>query len=180
MSDAQKPEAPTFQSWDEADGAGQEILTLAGQLEAAQAAMDEEVAEVKERHKGGVQELALQQKLLLKGVEDFVEAHRTELAGKSRTLTHVVVGYRTSPPSVAARLKGGFKKVLERILGLGNKAEPYIRTKRDLNKDAILEAWKAGHLTAPELVELGVKIEQKETFYCEPIQAAVAQVDPAA
>ena len=174
-----KPDTPQFLSWDEVDGAGQEVCKLHDLIAAHQAELDKRAAELKEMFKGDIQDLQTEQKLLLQGMEDFVSAHRGDLVGRSRKLTHTVVGFRLNPPSVASRLKS-FAKVLERMLGLGRKAERFIAVKREINKSAIMDAYKAGDVTPADLQELGLKIEQKELFFCEPAHATVAEADPAA
>ncbi|HJN16232.1 MAG TPA: host-nuclease inhibitor Gam family protein [Armatimonadota bacterium] len=176
-----KPKPPTFRSWDEADGAGQEVLKTSTQLEMQKTAMNAEIDAIKARYKDPIQALEQEKDLLLKGIEDFVEGRRTELDGKSRQLTHVVVGYSLNPPRVKATLKS-FAESLKRMLGLGRKASAYIATvtKQDIDKSAVLAAHKAEKLTDVQLAEFGLAVAQDEVFYCKPIEAKVAEVDPAA
>ena len=116
-------------------------------------------------------------KLLLEGVENFVEAHKTELDGRSRTLTHVRVGYRKHPMSLKNRLKT-WAGVLERLLSLGAKAANYVRRTPEIDKERILADHKAGKLTRDQLTELGVKTEELESFFCEAVETKVAEPEP--
>lgn len=180
MPKSAKPDIPQFQSWDEVDGAGVEVLTCQAEINQAEAELKAEIAAAKEASKQAIQEPKRNLDLLLKGIEAFVEAHKTELIGRSRKLTHVEVGYRKRPPSVAARLKS-FAKVIERVLSLGRKGEPYIRREPELDKQRILADWKSGQLTRDGLQELGVKIDDtSEDFFCVARDESVAEPDTAA
>ena len=172
-------DVPTITSWSDADAAGREVVELQTQIDKAAAKLKADTAALKERQKAAIQEPQAELKAKLGAIEEFTESHKTELHGKSRKLTHVTVGYRSNPPSVVARLKS-FAKVLERLLGLGDKAEAYVIRKPDIDKQRILADYKAGKLTSAQLTELGVKIEQKETFFCEAVEAQVAEADATA
>ncbi|HUS79690.1 MAG TPA: host-nuclease inhibitor Gam family protein [Armatimonadota bacterium] len=175
MPKSTKPEAPKFLSWDDADGAGLEALKCQAEIDKAKAALNAAVAAAKEKHKQAIQEPTLQKGLILEGVEKFVSAHRGELVGRSRTLTHIVVGYRKRPPAVV-KLLDTWDDVLARLQGLGTKAKAFLATKQDVDKNAIRKAWAENKLSTDQLSELGVAIDdQSEDFFCEAIAQTVAE-----
>lgn len=78
-----------------------------------------------------------QLKILQEGVQGYCEAHRSELTdgGKVKTANFVTgeVQWRKRPPSVTLR---GVEAVIETLKRLG--FAKFVRTKEEINKDAIL------------------------------------------
>ncbi|EIF0163143.1 host-nuclease inhibitor Gam family protein, partial [Salmonella enterica] len=93
---------------------------------------------------------------LSKGVQGWCEAHRDELTQNGRTKTASLitgkVEWRNRPPSVGIR---GVETVLETLRRLG--LERFIRTKEEINKDAILSEPKAVEGVAGITVRSGVE-----------------------
>ena len=86
---------------------------------------------------------ALQERIntLGDGIHLWCEANRTALCGNERKSANLITGevaWRQNPPSVNVR---NAKKALERLRAL--KLERFIRTKEEINKDAILDEPKA-------------------------------------
>ena len=82
---------------------------------------------------------------------------------KSLDLLHATIGMRTSPPAVK-QMKG--VKIEHSLILLRNaKREDFIRTKLEIDKDAILGRYAADKETAKELKTFGLCIEQEESFY---------------
>ena len=172
-----KPPIPQFRSWDEVDGAGVELLKLDGRIVAAAAALAATVAAAKEKHKASIQQPTVERDLLLSGIEKFVTSHRADLDGQSRVLTHVVVGFRKRPPSVA-KLLDTWDAVKARLESLGARAKAFLAVKTDVDKNAIKKAWSEGKLSTDQLSELGVGIDNtSEDFYCEALAVPVASLN---
>lgn len=101
------------------------------------AAMNDELALVKERHENAAKPLQEAVQALTAGLQTWCEANRDRLTRGGKTKTGVFttgeVQWRTRPPSVAVR---GVDAVLDslRRLGLGR----FIRNKEEVNKEAIL------------------------------------------
>lgn len=102
-----------------------------------EAAMNDAIAAITAKHQPTVDSLKARIERLQQGVHGWCEAHRAELTdeGKSKTANFITgtVQWRNDPPSVTVR---NGDKVLEMLgaLGLGC----YIRTKKEINKEAIL------------------------------------------
>ena len=107
---------------------------------------------------------ALTPKLLQ--VQAWAEAHEGEFGGKkSLDLVHALIGWRTTPPSLKTLRGWTWKSVLEKLQS-GKFWARYIRTKEEVNKEAILAERDA--LDDKALSEMGVRISQEEEFYVEP------------
>jgi phage host-nuclease inhibitor protein Gam len=104
--------------------------------------MNDAIAEITARYQPELDVLAERAKLLQQGIQTWCEAHRETLTDSGRVKTaNLVTGevsWRQRPPSVAVR---GADTVIETLkrLGLGQ----FVRTKEEVNKEAILNEPKA-------------------------------------
>lgn len=102
-----------------------------------QTQMNDRIAAITEEYSPQLETLKKDLGVLSAGVQSWCEANRDELTkgGKSKTanLTTGEVSWRVRPPSVSIR---GVETVLENLKNL--KLERFIRTKEEINKDAIL------------------------------------------
>lgn len=90
-------------------------------------------------------------------------AGATEMGDKkSIDLMHGRIGFRTSPPAVKARRGHTLKGAVDEV------DRPYIRTKRELDRDRILDAHAKGVIDDEDLKDWGLQVVQKETFFVEP------------
>ncbi len=109
---------------------------------------------------------ALQERIntLGDGIHLWCEANRTALCGdkKSANLVTGEVAWRQNPPSVNVR---SVEKVLERLRAL--KLERFIRTKAEVNKDAILDEPKAVTGIAGLTVVTGTEVFSVSPFEIE-------------
>lgn len=113
------------------------IGRLDREIAVKQAAMNDEIAEITDRFNGQFTPLQEEIKRLTAGVQSFCEAHRDELTqnGKRKSAEFVtgIVQWRQKPPSVGVR---GVADVIDTLKRLG--LNRFIRTKEEINKDAIL------------------------------------------
>ncbi len=134
-----------------------------------QAEMNDELAKIKERyellaepHNEVITELTA-------GVQIWCEANRDALtmAGKTKTAAFASgeVRWRMTPPSVSIKKAELVLKTLEE-----NGLDRFIRTKQEVNKDAIL--------LEPEAVKniAGITISQQEEFVIVPFEAVLDEV----
>lgn len=110
---------------------------------------------------------------LVEGLFVYAEAHREELtdSGKRKTVEVPtgIFGWRMTPPAVSLR---DVKSILESLESLG--LERFIRTKKEINKEAMLEEPKIARTVK------GVFISQHEEFIVKPTEVEVeiaTQVD---
>ena len=99
--------------------------------------MNDAIAEITEKYASQIAPLKTSIETLSKGVQGWCEANRDELTngGKVKTANLVTgdVSWRQRPPSVSIRGVDAVMETLER-LGL----QRFIRTKQEINKEAIL------------------------------------------
>ena len=133
-----------------------------------EAAMGDEIAEIKRRFEQDAQPHGDAIRALLAGVQTWCEAHRAELTegGKTKTaaFTSGEVRWRNTPPSVTVRAAETVLTAL-REHGLGR----FIRTKEEVNKEAILADPAAVAGIA------GIAIKALEEFVVVPFEAELAE-----
>lgn len=102
-----------------------------------EADMNDAIAEIIAKHQPTIDALKLRIESLQQGVHGWCEANRVELTedGKTKTANFITgtVQWRNDPPSVTVRNQD---TVLEMLTALG--LSDYIRTKKEINKEAIL------------------------------------------
>lgn len=137
------------------------------ELARIEAAMNDELAVIKERWEAQAEPHRKAIADTSQGVQIWCEAHRGELLkGDAKTATFPAgeVQWRVRPPSCRVT---GAEAVLDllRRLGLGR----FIRSKEEINKEAILNE--------PEAVTgvPGIRIEQGEDFVIKPFEAPLTE-----
>jgi phage host-nuclease inhibitor protein Gam len=134
-----------------------------------QAAMNDEIAAIKQRHEEAARPHGEAIERLADGVHLWCEAHRAELTNQGKTKTANLasgeVRWRKRPPSVSAR---GLEKILQTLKDL--KLTRFIRTKEELDKEAVL--------AEPEAVThiKGLSIKQGEDFVIVPFETELEEV----
>lgn len=140
------------------------IGTVSRQIAVLQAAMNDEIAAITDRYTGQFTPLQDQLKKLQQGVQIFCEANRDELTqgGKSKSASFLtgIVQWRQRPPSVQAR---GIDAVIEALKQFG--LDRFIRTKEEINKEAILNEPTAVAGIAGITIKSGV-----EDFVIQPFE----------
>lgn len=87
---------PVLKSWQAVDDALRDIRECKHALTELDVEQARRIDAIKVECKNNAQPLNNRVKRLEADIKDFVDAHRTELTGKSRTLTFGTVGYRLS------------------------------------------------------------------------------------
>lgn len=118
--------------------------------------MNDAIAEITEKYASQIAPIKTDIETLSKGVQGWCEANRDELTngGKVKTANLVTgdVSWRQRPPSVSIRGMDAVMETLER-LGL----QRFIRTKQEINKEAILLEPKAVAGVAGITVKSGIE-----------------------
>ncbi len=133
------------------------------------AAMNDELALVRQRYEEEAAPHLEAIKALSSGVQLWCEARRNELTsgGKTKTvrLASGDVQWRRRPPSVSVR---AIENVLEALRQYG--LDRFIRVKEEVNKEAIL--------VEPEAVNgiKGITISQKEDFVVRPFETELEEI----
>lgn len=132
------------------------IGDLQRELEREQTIMNDAIGAITERHAPGIEALKKDIDTLSQGVQSWCEAHRDELTRNSKTKTASLitgkVEWRNRPPSVGIR---GAETVLETLRRLN--LDRFIRTKEEINKDAILNEPEAVKGVAGITIRSGIE-----------------------
>ena len=99
--------------------------------------MNDAIGDITQRYSPILESIKEDLNVLIKGVQSWCEANRDELTNNGKTKTaNLITGevqWRNRPPSVSIR---GTDAVLETLIRLG--LERFVRTKQEINKEAIL------------------------------------------
>lgn len=138
------------------------IATLGVELDAKQAAKEKEIQEVTLRHDPKITEIIKEMEELTEACELYASPRRKELFGKQKSAQSSLTtyGYRLGQPSLKTLAGWTWDKVLALLEKSRRRA--YIQTKKSVNKEAIRL-----HVSVKRLGKIGLKIEQKETFFVE-------------
>lgn len=133
-----------------------------------QAAMNDELAAVKERFEAEAQPLQARIDALTQGIQIWSEANRDAITQGGKTKTAAFpsgeIAWRLRPPSVRITGQEAVLDILRR-LGLNR----FIRSKEEVNKEAILNE-PAAVATVP-----GISIQQGEDFVVTPFEAELSE-----
>lgn len=143
-----------------------EIGRASRELTRIEAAMNDELAKIKETFEAAAEPHRKKIEALTTGVQAWCEAHRGELLkGEAKTAVFPAgeVQWRVRPPKVAVR---GVDTVLDQLRRLG--LTRFIRVKEEINKEAILYE--------PQAVAgvKGIAIEQGEDFIVKPYEVELS------
>jgi len=163
-----KAQTAVPQTRDEAAADIRQIGDLQRQLARSSAEMNDAIAGITAKYQPVLDAIADRIKPLQEGVQAYCEAHRTELTGEGKTKTaNLVTGevqWRQRPPSVSVR---GADSVIAALKGFG--LTRFVRTKEEINKEAILNEPEAVKGVAGITVVKGV-----EDFVITPFEQEVA------
>lgn len=155
------------QSKDEADEMIKELGETRRHVARIQADMNDQLASIKEEFEKDAEPFKERGKELMSGLEDWCSANRQELTkGKVKFIQfkNGEVKWRLRPPRVALR---GVDAIIDNLRGLG--LERFIRTKEEVNKDALLNE--------PDVAKgvAGVTIgTEGEDFIVEPFEDEIS------
>lgn len=156
-------------NWDEADNALKDIAIIEQTILKDEAQYNKEEQERRSKMTAKHFPLVTEKQEIELGLEAFVVSHRSELGDKkSKVLKHGEVNFRVHPPSVAKNRGVTWAAVLDLVKASKKWAKKFIRTKEEINKDAIIAASNNDEIKAAELTAMGMSIEQKETFGYKP------------
>lgn len=152
----------------ELDNALLDLGRAKAQLQKEEAAMNEEIQKITEKYSDRTAELSGEVALMEDGIEKYCTSIKNDFASiRTRALNHGVVGFRTNPPSVKQLNK---KWKVESSIAFLKKlfGKKYLREKPEINRESILADFAGEKLTEVDLAGAGLRIEQEETFICEP------------
>lgn len=147
--------APVLNDWAAVDQALRDIRECEYALTELGVERDRKLDAVKEEYRKVAEPLQNRLKKLGADVEAYVDAHRAELTGKSRTLNFGVVGYRLSSKLILPPAKTA--EAIAALKSLGHRE--FIRTTETLDRAALLRQ------PAEFLDQIGAYVRQRDEFY---------------
>ncbi|XP_040582904.1 mu-like prophage FluMu host-nuclease inhibitor protein gam [Lepeophtheirus salmonis] len=129
--------------------------------------MNDAIADITDKHKPTLNDLQARAKELQIGIQAWCEAHRDDLTNKSKTANLITgeISWRQRPPSISLR---GIDTILENLRSLG--LARFIRTKDEINKDAMLNEADVAASVAGVTIKTGV-----EDFIIKPFEANIEE-----
>jgi len=161
-----KRTAPVIRSRAEMEILVGDICTLKIEEQKIKTGMDEEIKAIRDQYDPDLAGIADELNLKMMVAQAWSEANLGEFGKlKSVDMTHGIVGWRTGQPQPKTISGWTWDRVLEKLEGLPLMAA-YIRTKREVNKQALVaDREKFGEA---DLRAVGVRIIQDEAFFVEP------------
>ena len=159
-----QPAKLRFVSIEQVQSAIKEIGDLSREHTRLTTEMNDKIGATSEQYAPQLKNLEKEIEPLQKAVQEYCEANRDELTefGKTKTANFVTgeVQWRQRPPSVAIR---GAESVLESLMRLG--LDRFIRTKNEINKEALLNEPEVAKGIAGITIKTGV-----EDFVIKPFE----------
>ena len=148
-------EAPALTDWAAVDSALQDIRECQHALTELSVDRDRRIDAVKDEYSKMALPLQNRIKKLEGEVKVYVDAHRAEMTGKSRTLNFGTVGYRISSKLVLPATKAA--EAIAALKALGHKE--FVKTTETLDRAAL------SRQPAEFLEQIGAYIRQSDEFY---------------
>jgi len=163
-----EPKPIEFSSLNEVDGALFEISQLDAKIMLIENQYNETEQQLRNEVTAKTAPMREQKAIIEKSIKTYCEENREEFGKKkSVDLKHGSVFFRQTPPKVST-LKG---ITIKAAVGLIEKsvtwAKTFLRTKIEMDKDAILACQKGGEISDSELSAMGLEITQDEIFQYE-------------
>ena len=148
-------EAPALTDWAAVDSALRDIRERQHALTELSVDRDRRIDAVKDEYSKMALPLQNRIKKLEGEVKVYVDAHRAEMTGKSRTLNFGTVGYRISSKLVLPATKAA--EAIAALKALGHKE--FVKTTETLDRAAL------SRQPAEFLEQIGAYIRQSDEFY---------------
>ena len=151
---------------EQAQEASELFATTSTKLSKVEAKMNEEINRVKSKYQDEITELQEALEEPQEVLQVFADEQKNDWGKKkSLELLHCTIGFRTATPKVDKSKKFTWDAVLE-LMKKNKLFKPFIRTKDEINKEAIL-AEKNEETLKLLREECYVEIKQDENFFVE-------------
>lgn len=163
-----KTALPAAVSREEAERIVGEITELTIKRNQLAADMDAEVTAARARYETTLANAEARIDSLSDAVRDWALANPDEF-GKKKSIEflHGVIGFRTGMPRVKYLAGWTVARVIEKLASLPW-GPAFLRVKQDLDKEGLIAAQAAQTIGDSELRQIGVRIDQEESFFVDP------------
>ena len=166
--------APEIISRDEAESLVGQITELTIKKQQLVSEMDEQVSTIRSKYETTIGNLDARIEEMTKRTREWASANTSEFGSKkSIAFVQGIIGFRTGTPKLKTLAGWTFARVLNQLIEF--KRKKFIRLKQEVDKEAILAAYSQDEIGNSELKQIGLKVEQDETFFVEP---AVTETEP--
>jgi phage host-nuclease inhibitor protein Gam len=129
------------------------------------AKMDVEITRIREKYADDLTRLNEQKQSAFEKLQHYaLNAPEKFVKRKSLEMTHGIIGFRTGTPSLKALKGQTWASVLQLVKSF---LPEYVRVKEEVDKEALLNE-RDNPEVANKFTQIGVRVEQSETFYVEP------------
>ena len=125
--------------------------------------MNEDIDKVKSKYETKVNDLKAAQKEPLETLEAYAKEQKATWKDKSMEMLHTIIGFRTNPRKVDKKKGFTWDAVLE-LMQKSKVAKAFIRTKEEINKEAILGCENEAMLNQLK-EDCQIMVVQDEQFY---------------
>ncbi len=160
-------EIPTIRTFEECDGTILKIADCEQEIAKAEAEMNEKIQTVRDEYERKTNVTRAMKEGLSAELERFSIANKDAFEKtRSKNMVHGAFGFRSTPPKTALlNRKYKWDTVLELLKKLG--LVKYVRTKEDVDKEAVLASYAAKEIDDQKLAAVGMKIDQEEKFFID-------------
>jgi phage host-nuclease inhibitor protein Gam len=154
--------------YDDADNALLSLAKIDAYLQSKEAELNEKLQHIRASFDLETSSQKQMKAMLEMNLETFVMKNKGEFEkSRSREMTHGAIGLRRTPPKIAIlNHKYNMKTVLELMRGI-KWAKPFVRTKEEPDKEALLAAIAKKEITDAKLASVGLKVDSSENFFYE-------------
>lgn len=157
-----RPDIAVPASRSAAEAVVRKIVELKLEEQALKTEMDERITAIKKDYEARLGQIEAAMQPQVEAVHAWAEAHPEEFQGKkSLEMLHGIIGWRITPPALKPLRGFTWATVLNRLRDLGR--FDFIRTKEEVNKEALLAARDTENLKA-----FYCQVIQEDEFFIEP------------
>ncbi len=159
----QTEQKSTLKSWSEVDQILKAIASIESKKMQEESKMNDKILRANQDHMPTLDKLNAEKLGYERDIQLYCDGQKDEFKdARSKTLNYGVVGFRKGTGALKT-LKGFTWEAVKKVIQASKKYSAYIKTKTDIDKNAILSSG----MKADQLAKIGVQIEQNDAFYYE-------------
>jgi phage host-nuclease inhibitor protein Gam len=159
------PPSPVIDSYESADAALLQLGRVEALLQKTEASLNTKLQKVRDEYELTTRTHVDMKEQIIRGLEEFCCEHQADFAErKTRDLTHGTIGFRMSPPTVLQLSKKFPWKTIMELLRKTKWGTGFVRTKSEIDKEAIKTAFAAKEISEKSLAAVGIKVDQADNF----------------
>lgn len=159
---------PSIITRDEAERIVGQITELTIKRTQLLAEVDDQISTIRSKYETTLGNLEARIESATNRIREWALANPAEFGKKKSIIfTQGVIGFRTGTPKLKTLAGYTFARVLNVLLS-HSPFRGFVRVKEEVDKEGIIAAFSQGNLLDGDLREMGVKVDQDETFFVEP------------